>query len=89
VPEENASSSSGPASIIDDPRLNDFVEAFRDSKHYLLNSIAIWVAQAELAKRDPAYQVQLTESILDRSESITERVRELEKKLKLFALYRE
>jgi hypothetical protein len=89
VPEENASSSSGPASKIDDPRLNDFVEAFRDSKHHLLNSIAIWVAQAELAKRDPAYQTLLMESILDRSESITERVRELEKKLMQFALYRE
>jgi hypothetical protein len=89
TPEEMASLPFGAHSIIEDARLDEFVEAFRETKHHLLNSIAIWVAQAELAKSDPAYQVHLTESVLDRCESIVANTRELERKLRSFALYRE
>jgi hypothetical protein len=87
--EENASSPFVAKPTIDDPRLDEFVAAFRETKHHLLNSVAIWVAQAELAKSDPAYQTHLTRSVLDRSETIVANTRELEKKLKRFALYRE
>lgn len=61
--------------------------AFRESKHYLLNSIAIWMAQAELGTRNPDFYEKLVQSILERSEKLVALTRETEAKLKAFAPY--
>jgi hypothetical protein len=74
------------ASLIEqDPRLVEFVAAFRESKHYLLNSVAIWMAQAELGSRNPDFHEKLAQSILERSEKLVALTRETEAKLKAFA----
>jgi 23S rRNA A1618 N6-methylase RlmF len=73
--------------IEQDPRLAEFVAAFRESKHYLLNSIAIWMAQAELGTRNPDFHEKLVQSILERSEKLVALTRETEAKLKAFAPY--
>ena len=70
-----------------DPRLAEFVAAFRESKHYLLNSVAIWMAQAELGSRNPDFHEKLVHSILERSEKLVALTRETEAKLKAFAPY--
>jgi hypothetical protein len=70
-----------------DPRVAEFVAAYRESKHYLLNSVAIWMAQAELAKRNPDFHEKLTQSILERAEKLLELTRDTETKLKRFAPY--
>jgi hypothetical protein len=67
---------------IDAERITELAISFRDSKHYLLNSIAIWTAQAEMAKRDSGYYQKLAQSILERSERIVELVKETEAKLR-------
>lgn len=68
-------------------RISDFVSCFRETKHYLLNSVAIWTAQAQLARRHPEYYEKLAESIVERSERLVEITREAEDKLKAFAPY--
>ena len=73
--------------IEQDPRLAEFVAAFRESKHYLLNSVAIWMAQAELGSRNPDFYEKLVQSILERSEKLVALTRETEAKLKAFAPY--
>ena len=70
-----------------DPRLAEFVAAFRESKHYLLNSVAIWMAQAELGSRNPDFYEKLVQSIFERSEKLVALTREAEAKLKAFAPY--
>jgi regulator of sirC expression with transglutaminase-like and TPR domain len=66
-------------------QLADFVSCFRETKHYLLNSLAIWTAQAEFAQRHPEYYEKLAESIAERSERLIEITHEAEEKLKAFA----
>ena len=73
--------------IEQDPRIAEFVAAFRESKHYLLNSVAIWMAQAELGSRNPDFHEKLAQSILERSEKLVALTRETEAKLKAFAPY--
>jgi len=73
--------------IEQDPRLVEFVAAFRESKHYLLNSVAIWMAQAELGSRNPDFHEKLAQSILERSEKLVALTRETEAKLKAFVPY--
>ncbi|MGA8655104.1 MAG: hypothetical protein WB586_03075 [Chthoniobacterales bacterium] len=68
-------------------RMADFVSCFRETKHYLLNSVAIWTAQAQLARRHPEYYEKLAESIVERSERLVEMTREAEEKLRAFAPY--
>ena len=76
-----------PNLIEHDPRLVEFVAAFRESKHYLLNSVAIWMAQAELGSRNPDFYEKLVQSILERSEKLVALTLETEAKLKAFAPY--
>jgi phage shock protein A len=71
-----------------DPRVAEFVAAFRESKHYLLNSVAIWTAQAQLAVRNPDFREKLAQSILERSDKLVELTRDTEAKLMMFAPYR-
>ena len=73
--------------IEQDPRVAEFVAAFRESKHYLLNSVAIWMAQAELGSRNPDFYEKLVQSIIERSEKLVALTRETEAKLKAFAPY--
>jgi multidrug resistance efflux pump len=68
---------------IDLAQITEIAASFRESKHYLLNSIAIWTVQAELAKRDSAYYRKLAESILERSERLVDLVRDTENKLRV------
>jgi hypothetical protein len=68
-------------------QLADFVSCFRETKHYLLNSLAIWTAQAQFAQRHPEYYEKLAESIGERSERLIEITHEAEEKLKAFAPY--
>jgi hypothetical protein len=68
---------------IDLAQIAEIAASFRESKHYLLNSIAIWTVQAELAKRDSAYYRKLAESILERSERLVDLVRDTENKLRV------
>ncbi len=68
-----------------DPCVTEFVEAFREAKHYTLNSVAIWMAQAELASRNPEFYEKLAQSILERSAKLLALTREAEEKLKRFA----
>ena len=89
MPDDKSLISGGEQKTIDDPRIVDFVESFRDSKHHLLNSISIWIAQAELAQRDPVYYSQLAKSILERADLIVQKAHATEAKLKRFAAYRE
>jgi hypothetical protein len=70
---------------IDAERITELAVSFRDSKHYLLNSIAIWTAQAEMANRDSGYYHKLAESILERSERLVELVRDTETKLRMLS----
>lgn len=70
-----------------DRRVAEFVAAFRELKHHLLNSVAIWMAQAELANRNPALYEKLARSIVDRSETLLELARDAEAKVKTFAPY--
>jgi hypothetical protein len=72
-------------SRIDADRIAELAASFRDSKHYLLNSIAIWTAQAELAKRDAEYYRKLAESILERSEKLVELIRDTDNRLSLIS----
>jgi hypothetical protein len=78
---------SEPSPIEQDPRLVEFVAAFRESKHYLLNSVAIWMAQAELGSRNPDFYEKLVQSILERSEKLVTLTRQTEAKLKALAPY--
>jgi hypothetical protein len=78
---------SGSSPTEQDLRLAEFVAAFRESKHYLLNTVAIWMAQAELGSRNPDYHEKLAKSILERSEKLVTLTREAEAKLKAFAPY--
>ena len=66
-------------------RIAELAASFRESKHYLLNSIAIWTVQAELAKRDSEYYRKLAESILERSEKLVELVQDTDSKLRLIS----
>ena len=68
---------------IDSDRIAELAASFRESKHYALNSIAIWTVQAELAKRDSEYYRKLAESVLERSERLVELIKDTESKLKL------
>jgi hypothetical protein len=68
-------------------RIADFVSSFRETKHYLLNSLAIWIAQAQVARRHPEYYEKLAESIVERSERLLEITHEAEEKLRAFAPY--
>ena len=68
---------------IDPDRIAELGASFRESKHYLLNSIAIWTVQAELAKRDSEYYRKLAESILERSEKLVELLKDTDSKLKI------
>lgn len=70
---------------IDSDRIADLATSFRESKHYLFNSIAIWTVQAELAKRDSEYYRKLAESILERSERLVELVQDTDNKLRLIS----
>jgi hypothetical protein len=72
-------------SRIDSDRIAEVAASFRESKHYLLNSIAIWTVQAELAKRDSEYYRKLAESILERSEKLVELVQDTDNKLRLIS----
>jgi hypothetical protein len=72
-------------SRIDSDRVAEVAASFRESKHYLLNSIAIWTVQAELAKRDSEYYRKLAESILERSEKLVELVHDTDSKLRLIS----
>jgi phage shock protein A len=72
---------------IDSEQITELATSFRESKHYLLNSIAIWTAQAELAKRDSGYYQKLAESILERSERLVDLIRDTESKLRLISPY--
>ncbi|HEY4781183.1 MAG TPA: hypothetical protein VIH54_05140 [Chthoniobacterales bacterium] len=72
-------------SRIDSDRVAEVAASFRESKHYLLNSIAIWTVQAELAKRDSEYYRKLAESILERSEKLVELVQDTDSKLRLIS----
>ncbi|MBV9390390.1 MAG: hypothetical protein JOY96_00710 [Verrucomicrobia bacterium] len=85
VPETSFPTCPNNARIDEDPRLAEFVVSFREFKHVLLNTVAIWVAQAEIAKRDPSFNQRLSESILDRSQRLVELTRESELKLRLVA----
>jgi hypothetical protein len=79
-------SSSDPEELrIDSDRIAEVAASFRESKHYLLNSIAIWTVQAELAKRDSEYYRKLAESILERSEKLVELVQDTDSKLRLIS----
>jgi hypothetical protein len=79
------SSSDPEESRIDPDRIAEVAASFRESKHYLLNSIAIWTVQAELAKRDSEYYRKLAESILERSEKLVELVQDTDSKLRLIS----
>jgi hypothetical protein len=70
---------------INSDRIAEVAASFRESKHYLLNSIAIWTVQAELAKRDSEYYRKLAESILERSEKLVELVQDTDTKLRLIS----
>jgi hypothetical protein len=70
---------------IDADRIAELAASFRESKHYLLNSIAIWTVQAELAKRDSEYYRKLAESILERSEKLVELVQDTDSKMRLIS----
>jgi hypothetical protein len=70
-----------------DRRLEEFVELFRETKHFILNSVAIWAAQAEMAKRDPKYAENLIESVLERTPKVAELTRKTEEHLKTIAPY--
>jgi len=70
---------------INSERIAEVAASFRESKHYLLNSIAIWTVQAELAKRDSEYYRKLAESILERSEKLVELVQDTDTKLRLIS----
>ena len=72
-------------SQIDSDRIAELAASFLESKHYLLNSIAIWTVQAELAKRDSEYYRKLAESILERSEKLVELVQDTDSKLRLIS----
>lgn len=72
---------------IDSDRIAELATSFRESKHYLLNSIAIWTVQAELAKRDSEYYRKLAESILERSERLVELIQDTDSKLRLISPY--
>lgn len=85
VPETSFPTCPTDARMDGDPRLAEFVVSFREFKHLLLNTVAIWVAQAEIAKRDPSFSQRLSESILDRSQRLVELTRESELKLRLIA----
>ena len=85
---EQAPETSLPVPIpVQDPRLIEFVAAFREAKHYLVNSVAIWTAQAELGVRNPDFHAKLAQSILERSAKLLELTRDTESKLKTFAPY--
>jgi hypothetical protein len=70
---------------VDSDRIAELAASFRESKHYVLNSIAIWTVQAELAKRDSEYYRKLAESVLERSERLVELIQDTESKLKLIS----
>jgi hypothetical protein len=70
---------------VDSDRIAELATSFRESKHYVLNSIAIWTVQAELAKRDSEYYRKLAESVLERSERLVELIQDTESKLKLIS----
>jgi hypothetical protein len=63
----------------------DFVASFRELHHYLLNSVAIWMTQAELASRHPELYEKLAKSIAERADKLTELARRAEVKLAAFA----
>jgi hypothetical protein len=79
------SSSDPEESRIDPDSIAEVAASFRESKHYLLNSIAIWTVQAELAKRDSEYYRKLAESILERSDKLVELVQDTDSKLRLIS----
>jgi hypothetical protein len=70
---------------VDSDRIAELAASFRESKHYVLNSIAIWTVQAELAKRDSEYYRKLAESVLERSERLVALIQDTESKLKLIS----
>jgi hypothetical protein len=72
-------------SRIDSDRVAELAASFRESKHYVFNSIAIWTVQAELAKRDSEYYRKLAESILERSEKLVELLQDTDNKLRLIS----
>ncbi|HEY0791084.1 MAG TPA: hypothetical protein VGD78_08470 [Chthoniobacterales bacterium] len=65
--------------------MQDFVASFRETHHYLLNSVAIWTSQAEMASRHPEFYEKLAKSVLERADKLTELVRRTEVKLAALA----
>jgi hypothetical protein len=50
--------------------------AFSDFRHSLNNSLAVIMALAEMAQRDPARSERLASSVLEKGASIMEKLRE-------------
>ena len=74
-----------PAPWPEEARVQDLVASFRETHHYLLNTVAIWTSQAEMASRHPEYYAKLAESVLERADKLTELVRRTEVKLAALA----
>jgi 2,3-bisphosphoglycerate-independent phosphoglycerate mutase len=64
-----------------DSRTAELVKEYRKTKHHILNTLAIWNAQAQMTKSDANYYTKLVASILERSESLISAMSEFEEKL--------